>query len=550
MPYNQRHLTRLSVMETPQTERELLALALGLGAARVAGWSKAETLAVNGVAAATKRAVVPFLNAIKRGRDPLGDAMCTLRTPEQRRPFGATYTPNEIVRAMTLWAQRMKRLPVRIVEPGAGSARFLVAAGRRFADARLIGIELDPVAAILARANLAAAGFAHRSEIRVADFRDVVLPAASGPTLWIGNPPYVRHHLISPEAKQWLTRCASALRLEVSQLAGLHVHFYLATVHKAQLGDFGAFITAGEWLDVNYGRLVRELFLGALGGQSLCIIEPSAQPFPDAATTAAIACFQIGANPPSIRLRRASSLSELHPLEEGGRTIRRERLQAAARWTPLTRWQRKPPQGFVELGELCRVHRGQVTGSNRVWIAGAHSEGLPTCVLFAAVTKGRELFRAEGVLRDGNELRKVIDLPSNLDTLDSAKRKSVEAFLKVAKRMGADQGYIAKQRKAWWSVGLREPAPILASYMARRPPAFVRNLADARHINIAHGLYPREPLPAFVLDRLAAFLSDNVLTQHGRTYAGGLTKFEPKEMERLLVPEPAHLSEPATLPLS
>jgi hypothetical protein len=28
----------------------------------------------------------------------------------------------------------------------------------------------------------------------------------------------------------------------------------------------------------------------------------------------------------------------------------------------------------------------------------------------------------------------------------------------------------------------------------------------------------------------------NVSTAHGRTYAGGLTKFEPKEIERLKIP--------------
>jgi hypothetical protein len=87
-------------------------------------------------------------------------------------------------------------------------------------------------------------------------------------------------------------------------------------------------------------------------------------------------------------------------------------------------------------------------------------------------------------------------------------------------------------------VRLRAPAPILATYMARRPPAFVRNLAGARHVNIAHGLYPREPLPAAALDGLAAFLRRSVSPRQGRTYAGGLTKFEPGEMERLPVPAP------------
>jgi hypothetical protein len=74
--------------------------------------------------------------------------------------------------------------------------------------------------------------------------------------------------------------------------------------------------------------------------------------------------------------------------------------------------------------------------------------------------------------------------------------------------------------------------------MARRPPAFVRNTANARHINIAHGLYPRQPLADYVLDEILGHLRVSVGVGQGRTYAGGLTKFEPREMERLPVPSP------------
>ena len=72
--------------------------------------------------------------------------------------------------------------------------------------------------------------------------------------------------------------------------------------------------------------------------------------------------------------------------------------------------------------------------------------------------------------------------------------------------------------------------------MARRPPAFVRNEAAARHINVAHGLYPRVELSERVLSNLVEYLSSAVRITEGRTYAGGLTKFEPREMERLHVP--------------
>lgn len=525
------------------TERHLAAIAAALGAKRVAGWSTAEDTLALDLPAISRETVRRIRHRIENGKDPLGAAFCRLRTPEMRRPYGATYTPRPIVRAMLRWAGNYLPHPARVVDPGVGSARFLIAAGRRFTDAQLLGVDIDPLAAMIARANLACAGLAHRARIIVGDYRDLEVPNIDGRTLYLGNPPYVRHHLIGSEWKAWLTKTATALGLpESSQLAGLHVHFYLATAQRARKGDFGAFITAAEWLDVNYGRLLRDLFVGPLGGRSITIIEPTAQPFLDAASTAAIACFDVGSATKSVRLKRISALPDLKRRGlDTGRVVRRERLEAAHRWTPLTRGAKQEREGFIELGELCRVHRGQVTGSNKVWIAGAHSQGLPDSALFASVTRARELFDAGRMLADRTTLKKVIDLPVDLDVFEASERRAVDAFLKTAKVMGADRGYVAQNRKKWWAVGLRCAAPILTTYMARRPPAFVRNLADARHINIAHGIYPRDAMNDTMLSALVQYLSKTVTQAEGRTYSGGLTKFEPKEVERLLVPEPSML---------
>lgn len=527
------------------TDRQLAGLALALGARTVAGFSSTEEKLSTDLPSIQRAIVLQIRRRIQNGYDPLGAWFCKLRTAEARRPLGATYTPSPIVRAMVRWAATNNPKPTRVIDPGVGSARFLVAAGRRFQSAELIGAEVDPLAALIARANLAAAGLAKRSTVVLGDYRALKLLPHSGRSLFLGNPPYVRHHLISAEWKAWLTDTAQRLQLvEASQLAGLHVHFFLATALIAAPGDVGAFITSAEWLDVNYGKVLRDLFVGPLGGRSLTIVEPTAQPFPDAATTAAIASFEFGAKPKSVKLKRVGSTSEFSMLRlETGKAVRRERLESAPRWTPLSRAAKEEREGFVELGELCRVHRGQVTGSNKVWISGLHSARLPKSVLFATVTRARELFEAGGTLVDPAGLKKVIDLPVDLDLLRADDRRAVDAFLNVAKAMGVHRGYVAANRKAWWTVGLREPAPILTTYMARRAPAFVRNLADARHINIAHGIYPRDVMSNDLLDSLAKYLSGSVTQSEGRTYAGGLTKFEPKEVERLLVPDPALLAQ-------
>jgi hypothetical protein len=433
-----------------------------------------------------------------------------------------------------------------VVDPGSGSARFLVAAGRLWPKAELIGVETDPLAALIGRATLAAAGMSDRAVIALTDYRSLRLPAAGGSTLFLGNPPYVRHHHLEPHWKDWLRQTAARLGMAASGLAGLHVHFFLATALLAVPGDAGVLVTAAEWLDVNYGSLVRALLLGPLGGESIHLLDPAAPAFPDAAATSAITCFLPGTRPGAIRLRQVAGVPGLGCLA-GGVAVPVSTLRAAHRWRPLAAGAPGPrarPDGLVELGELCRVHRGQVTGANGVWIAHREEPRLPARYLFPAVTRASELIRAGDTLASSAGLRCVIDLPADLGLLSAAERADVDAFLARARAAGAAETYVARHRRPWWRVRMPEPAPILTTYMARRPPAFVRNLAGARHVNIAHGIYPREPLSPLALDRLAAFLRNSVTTGQGRVYAGGLAKFEPREMERLLVPAPERLAAP------
>lgn len=528
-----------------ETVPSLVSLALALGAEDAGDLSAAERRLVDEAhGARTTAALVRGVRGmIGRGEDPLGDAYCTIRSPEERRPLGQTYTPRPIIEAMLRWASDHGD-PVRVVDPGAGSGRYLVAAGERFPGAALHGADIDPLAALMLRANLAAAGLADRARVHVGDYRALSLPPVDGPTLFVGNPPYVRHHRIAPEWKTWLLETARRRGLDASALAGLHVHFFLATAEYGRNGDYGAFITSSEWLDVNYGGLVRQLLLDGLGGQSLHVLAPEAPLFSDATTTSAITCFRIGETPSTMRIRRVESLSDLGRLA-GGRSVSRRRLAGTSRWSVLTRETPRLREGYVELGELCRVHRGTVTGANAVWVRRDASPDLPERVLFPSITKARELFGAGARLGSLEALRRVVDLPVDLGVLDDDEREQVDRFLREARARGVHEGYIASNRRAWWSVGLRAAAPILATYMARRPPAFVRNDAGARHINIAHGLYPRERMSDVLLDRLADRLRAEVTLAQGRTYAGGLVKFEPREMERIPVPGPDMLAEGA-----
>ena len=85
-----------------ETVPSLVSLALALGAEDAGDLSAAERRLVDEAhGARTTAALVRGVRGmIGRGEDPLGDAYCTIRSPEERRPLGQTYTPRPIIEAM------------------------------------------------------------------------------------------------------------------------------------------------------------------------------------------------------------------------------------------------------------------------------------------------------------------------------------------------------------------------------------------------------------------------------------------------------------------
>jgi hypothetical protein len=473
---------------------------------------------------------------IRNGNDPLGNAYCALLAPDERRKAGAVYTPLNIVDSMLLWARAQKPVPKRIIDAGTGSGRFILKAGKMYRKALLIGIECDPVAALILRANAASLGLLSRLQVLVNDYRSINLPDIKGTTLFIGNPPYTRHHDIPTLWKDWFSELLLNYDSPSSKLAGLHIHFFAKTLQLAKKGDYGAFITSSEWLDVNYGKILRHLLTNGLGGLALHVLSPESLPFTDTQTTGTITCFRVGNPQEAIKFKKVNSIRQLGDLSIGGHYVSKLLLQKSSRWSIFTKRSRPLITGTVKLGDLFDVHRGQVTGCNRVFINGNYEGDIPKSMLYPTITKGEDLFNCGPILTTADGFKQVIDIPTDISLLTEAERSAVDKFIVWAIDQKANESYIAKHREPWWAVRLYKPAPILCTYMARRPPRFAHNLCNVRHINVVHGLYPTTLLTEEELNLIVDWLNCNVSIGLGRTYAGGLTKFEPGEVMNILMP--------------
>lgn len=487
-------------------------------------------------------ATMEIVKRIREGEDVLGDSYMRANSRESLRFHGETYTPDFLVSEMVSRASTVRN-PRNIVDMGCGSGRFARACAERFPSAKVIAIDSSPFATLMAKATFRAVGLEDRIEVRQCDFTKSNLSALldDGPTLWIGNPPYVRHHDIPKEKKEWLISAAKSFGYKASALSGLHVYFFLAVAENCKDGDFGVVVTSAEWLDSRYGALPRSLLAERLGVISLALNDRGERVFDGVDTTSIVSLFDIST---AHELGRSV---ELRYRENGGENVRKAplaQLRASRKWSGFFfgRNSSKKKNGYVRLGDIARVHRGIATGANKFWVRSKEDAGWMKYSV-PVVSHARQV----SALRSGDlsfdDLDRLLTLPCDVDSLSGEDAEVVRRVIENGRQLGIDKGCVARSRKHWWSIPAGEPAAILMTYMSRKPPVFVVNSSSVRSLNVVHGIYPTVALSEHAVKELVEYLNMSVTCDDGRTYCGGLTKFEPKEAEEILVPAPDMLEE-------
>ena len=308
----------------------------------------------------------------EHARQQMQERLHAMKDQALRNRLGQFSTPPDLARDIVRLA--LSFLPqgqaVRFLEPGFGTGPFYSALLGNVPELRIgiaTGYEID---AQYIEPNTRLWGDKGLS-LHLGDFTRAEPPdkEANKYNLVVCNPPYVRHHHLSSLQKQELQAIVSRrLNLQMNGLSGLYTYFMVLSQAWMTNGGVGAWLVPSEFMDVNYGRKVKEFLVSRVTLHRIHRFDPNEIQFSDALVSSAVILF---ANTPP---------SEDHPVEFSfGGTLSKPRISTTLglnqlRKTP--RWTHVPHQ-LVEhnndispgtLADLFMIKRGLATGCNSFFI--------------------------------------------------------------------------------------------------------------------------------------------------------------------------------------
>jgi len=477
------------------------------------------------------------------------------KTRELLRSKGQFWTPDWVAEPMVEYVLAEKG--GLLFDPAVGAGAFFraakVVAGEKGLSVGFAGMEIDPVALSQAQEN----GLTE-DDIALVEIADFILQAPGKKFhAIVANPPYIRHHRITPERKVQLKHLSiQTIGKALDGRAGLHVYFLMRALSLLEENGRLAFIVPA---DVCEGKFASELWTWITANFTLDAIvtfSPEASPFP-----------QIDVNPVILLIRRSAPGERFlwakccFQATSSFKYWVRSQFRDASR-RDLIVIERDLKEGLSEgfsrepalckgksryvLGDFISVKRGIATGANDFFFmtAGKARElSIPEKYLTQAIGRTRDVVGDEITYRTLEEIEKkgrpTLLLSLHEDNLENFP-ESVKQYLRKGEELGLPNRPLISQRNPWYKIETRIPPPFLFAYLGRRNSRFIRNYACVVPLTSFLCIYPKRN-DEKNMDQIWNILTHPDvlagLSMVGKTYGDGAIKVEPRFLEKLPVPD-------------
>lgn len=475
-----------------------------------------------------------------------------------RKQLGQYYTPREVAQALTDWAILDSRTTV--LDPSFGRCAFLYAAlqtlrerGMDQPGRQVYGVDIDQGARAYLGPILTAGGTG--DQFVTADFFEIRPHDLSAEPFGavVGNPPYVRHHLIDDAARDTAVARLAEVGLSIPGRASYWAYFVLHSLRFLRPHGRLAMVLPGAFLHADYAVPLRDHLVVNFRRVTGIVLDEHIFDDTEEATVILLAEGR-GEPHEEIRVGSTSSVDDLaricEALTQATRKLEhRDRdggwLRAFLDDTTLGLFDEiSKGSHVVQLREWLTPRVGVVTGNNRFFVI---SKGVQT-------RNGISDKYVRPILMRATQLQGLCVRPADVQRIvENGKRallvsapadrplpKGLERYVSEGEKGGASNSYKCRSRTPWYTVPDTFVPVAFLHYMAATWPRVVLNCSIATCTNAMHRLMWAERRPKSDLLRIALG-SLSTLTQLsaelvGRSYGGGVLKLEPSEASRLTVP--------------
>jgi len=483
---------------------------------------------------------------------------------ELLREKGQFWTPDWIAEPMVEYVLAEK--DGLVFDPAVGTGAFFRAAkaiaSEKGISVRFAGMEIDPTTLSQARDH----GLSEDdiASVEVADF--VLQPPRKKFHAIVANPPYIRHHRLTPEKKAQLKQLSvQIIGKSLDGRAGLHVYFLIRALSLLEENGRLAFIVPADTCEGKFAHDLWTWITANFALDAVITFSPEASPFPNIDTNPLILFIRKAAPRDQflwVKCYRPATDSLNRWVRSGFGDISRQDLVVIDRDLKeglATGFSREPISSHdtkYVLGDFVKVMRGIATGANNFF--------------FITAEKARELeipdryfVRAIGRTRDvmGDEITdetiQMLERKGRPTLLLSLKGDDIETFpesvkryLQEGERLGLPKRPLISQRSPWYKMEIRVPPPFLFAYLGRRNSRFIRNTARVIPLTGFLCVYPRSN-DEINIDQIWKILNhpDVIanLSRIGKSYGDGAIKVEPRLLEKLPIPD--HVIEQLGFPM-
>jgi adenine-specific DNA-methyltransferase len=474
----------------------------------------------------------------------------------ERNKLGQFSTPRDLADELLLYIKGLNIFDeVNFFDPAFGMGSFYTALVKVFgAKVNALGFELDSDYYSAAKEV-----WSEYTQLTVKniDFTKENPDDYKKANLIVCNPPYIRHQHLSREIKDRLKKAIEESGNSLSGLAGLHAYFMLLCDQWLEEEGLAVWLVPSEILEVNYGKSIRNYLSNNVKLERIHFFDHTDAQFNDALVSSCVIVYRKEIPAKDYNVDITFGRSFLKPTDT--RTISSANLKDHNKWskhllTHLETLDKPSSQNSKrKLGDVFSIKRGIATGDNNFFVLDKQKAldlGIPKEYLRNVIPSSRYLKGdVVGLDRDGflNTEKKLvlldIDLP--LKQIQTEYPKLYNYLLEGMNR-GVDKGYLASRRKPWYSQEKRLVPKYFVRYMNRESKSggthhsiFIKNEADAIATNSYLMIYEK-PTDLFVslpsetdMWTLLSRGLDKTLYKYGRTYGGGLVKFEPNELKEI-----------------